>query len=108
MKDAVISLPLGNSPRHRKGNWQEEIENNEEIDQKRLPSYELWGGGDGDMKSLVSSPFPTRTTSSRQDTTEKILEHGSEAQAPQRRGRRQEKGKRNSYALTTLPLPRLP
>lgn len=50
MKDAVISLPLGN-PKTQERNWQEEIENNEEIDQKRLPSYELWGGGDGDIGS---------------------------------------------------------
>ena len=45
MKDTVISLLLGN-PETQERNWQEEIENNEEIDQKRLPSYELWGEGD--------------------------------------------------------------
>lgn len=46
----MISLPLGN-PETQERYWQEEIENNEEIDQKRLPSYELWGGGDGDIGS---------------------------------------------------------
>lgn len=38
-------------PETQERNWQEEIENNEEIDQKRLPSYKLWGGGDGDIGS---------------------------------------------------------